>query len=466
MALVVLTAAASRCRRGAEGKKQLLREGDGTIFALATGARKAAIAIFRISGVNAAKAVIELCGLPIPEDRRVVLRAIRDPQTGQRIDQGLVTWFEGPGSFTGEDVAEIAVTGGRAVVSAVGHALGAVGGVRPAGPGEFAYRAFLNGKLDLSSVEGLAYLIEAETEQQRIQAQRVAGGALLRECEGIREVLGDALIELEARIDFSDDGDMVGRPDDQVRATIGRAKERVETALSSASHAQKIRDGFVVALVGPPNVGKSTLMNALVGRNVAITSETAGTTRDAIEAVVDVRGLPVVFVDTAGLRETEDAVEQEGVARAFQRARNADLTLWLYDNEEQRQVPAGIGPVIEVRTKSDLAPESGSSEMPPRSPPLRVSGTRGDGVDELLAVITELGEGSLSAAEPAVLIVDRHRRAFEDAHEALCSSLDASEIELIAEDVRRAVNAMERVTGRIGVEEVLDGIFSRMCIGK
>ena len=442
----------------------MLQGREGTIFALATGGRKAALAVFRISGQRTGEVVRKIAGSVDLPERKATLRTLRDPASAAVIDQGLITWFKGPASFTGEDVVEISVTGGRAVVAAMIRALRTVPGMRPADPGEFAYRALLNGKLDLSSVEGLADLIDAETEQQRVQAQKVAGGALWRECEAIRESLIDALVGVEAQIDFSEEEDVGPRLGDSVKEAIKKSKTRIESALATASNAMKLRDGFLVVLAGPPNVGKSTLMNALVGRDVSITSAAAGTTRDLVETFMDVKGLPIVFVDSAGVRESSDPVEREGIERALSRAGGADLVLWLHDDRPFVRAPFVSEAILEVRTKADIKAAGGGHLPAPAS--LSVCAIKGEGIDELLEVIVGYAERSMVGAEPRILIGERQRLMFEDARQALCAAWEADEPELIAEDIRHAVSAIERVTGRAGTEDVLDLIFSRMCIGK
>jgi len=339
-----------------------------------------------------------------------------------------------------------------------------VPGLRAAEPGEFAWRAFMNGKVDLSEVEGLADLVEAETEAQRRQAQRIAGGALGRECEAIRSGLLDAMAMIEAEIDFSDVEDASGFSLATVRGAARGAIERIDRALLTADAAARLREGFTVVIAGPPNVGKSTLMNALVRRDVAIVSPIPGTTRDLIEVFLDLKGYPVVLVDTAGIRESADAIEQEGVARARRRAKSADLTLWLNDGEEAEPPSMGC-PILAVRTKIDLAEADATAPGPAG---LAISAKTGVGIDHLLDVIAELAEERMSSGEPALLTLERHRRAFEDAREALTSILapGATAPELIAEDLRRAAAAMDRIVGRIGVEEVLGEIFSRLCVGK
>ena len=435
-----------------------------TIFAPASGAGRAAIAVLRLSGAGCSAALGALApGAEFP-DRRAVLRILRHPLSREPLDRALITHFWAPRSFTGEDMAEIGVTGGRAVTAAVVKALMLVPGLRLAEPGEFAWRAFLNGRIDLSEVEGLADLVVAETEAQRRQAQRIAGGALSRECEAIRSSLLDAMAGLEAQIDFSDVEDAEGFTLETVKSAVQAALERIDRALATADSAQRLRDGFTVVIAGPPNVGKSTLMNALAGRDVAIISAIPGTTRDLIEVFLDLRGYPVLLVDTAGIRDSLDPIEQEGVARARRRAKSADLVLWLND-AAGGEAPGLGGPTLAVRTKIDLvgadAPASGG-------PALAISAKTGAGVDRLLDALTELAEERMSSSEPALLTLERHRRGFQDAREALAAALEpgAAEPELIAEDLRRAAAAMERIVGRIGAEDVLGEIFTRLCVGK
>jgi tRNA modification GTPase len=322
----------------------------------------------------------------------------------------------------------------------------------------------MNGKIDLSEVEGLADLVEAETEAQRRQAQRIAGGALSRECEAIRVKLLEAMAAVETQIDFTDVEDASDFTLESVRSAARAAIERIDRALLTADAAQRLREGFTVVIAGPPNVGKSTLMNALAGRDVAITSPIPGTTRDLIEVFLDLNGYPVILVDTAGVRESSDPIEQEGVARARRRAESADLTLWLNDGSGAA-APSMGSPILAVRTKIDLV---GANAVTPKNADLAISARTGAEIDRLLDAIAELAEERMSSGEPAVLTLERHRRAFEDAREALASTLahGATEPELIAEDLRRAAAAMDRVVGRIGVEEVLGEIFARLCVGK
>jgi tRNA modification GTPase len=436
-----------------------------TIFAQASGVGKAAVAVFRVSGPLCGAALEALAPDVAFPDRTAVLRTLVDPHSGGPLDRALVVRFAAPRSFTGEEVVELHVTGGRAVPAALARALHALPGLRLAEPGEFAWRAFLNGKMDLSEAEGLADLVEAETEAQRRQAQRVAGGALKRECEAIRATLLDGMATVEAQLDFSDVEESADLTAVSIREAARRAMDRIDRALAGAQSAERLRTGFVVVIGGPPNVGKSTLMNAIAGRDVAITSPFAGTTRDPIEVAIDLKGYPVILVDTAGIRETADPIEQEGVRRALERAENADLTLWLDDGRpaEARGAP---GSMLVVRTKRDLdALAKGGSTGGDQ---FAISAKTGEGIDALLDAIADRAIGAMSSGEPAVLTLARHREAFLSARRALDAVLacEVIEAELAAEAFRSAAAAMDRVVGRIGVEEVLGQIFSRLCVGK
>jgi len=435
-----------------------------TIFALASGVGRAAIAVLRISGPECS-AVLRMIapGADFP-DRRAVLRTLRHPYSREPLDRALITWFCAPRSFTGEEMAEVSVTGGRAVISAFIKALALIPGLRLAEPGEFAWRAFMNGKIDLSEVDGLADLVEAETEAQRRQAQRIAGGALSRECDAIRTSLLEAMAAVETQIDFTDVEDASDFTLETVKDAARGAIERIDRALASADAAARLREGFTVVIAGPPNVGKSTLMNALAGRDVAITSPVPGTTRDLIEVFLDLRGYPVILVDTAGVRESHDPIEQEGVARARRRAESADLILWLNDRADDLGPSLGSATLV-VRTKMDLKQADPSAGKPAA---VAISAKTGAGVDRLLDVIAELAEERMSSREPTLLTLERHRRGFQEARQALAATLvpGAVEPELIAEDLRRAATAMDRIFGRIGAEDVLGEIFARLCVGK
>ena len=439
-----------------------------TIFALASGAGRAAIAALRLSGPACASALAALApGARFP-DRVATLRLLRDPATGEPLDRALVVRFLAPRSFTGEEMAELHVTGGRAVIAGVVGALAKIPGLRPAEPGEFAWRAFENGKLGLSEVEGIADLVEAETAAQRRQALRLAGGALSRETEAIRSKLLEAMAILEAQIDFSDVEDADSLSLDAARALAGEAARRVRAALASAEAGARLREGFNVVIAGPPNVGKSTLMNALARRDVSIVSSIPGTTRDLVEVSLDLRGYPVTLVDTAGVRESDDPIEREGVARARRRAAEADLTLWLNDAADPIAAPPpGGGPTIAVLTKVDRRP-GGEASQQSADAPIRISALTGAGIEPLLDAVADLAEERMAGPAPALIALERHRAAFADALGALERALDPSalELELVAEDLRLAARALERIAGRIDVEDVLGDIFSRLCVGK
>jgi tRNA modification GTPase len=436
-----------------------------TIFAPATGVGRAAISIIRLSGPACDKALAALIGGALPAARIAALKTLRNPITDEALDRALIIRFPAPRSYTGEDMAELHVTGGRAVLAAIIEALAQLAELRPADPGEFALRAFENGKLDLSQVEGLADLVDAQTQAQRCQALRIAGGALTRETEAIRASIVEAMAAIEAQIDFSDQDDVDPAGFVHIQGFVETAAARVRRALASASSGERLRDGFNVVIAGPPNVGKSTLMNAIARRDVSIVSPIPGTTRDAIEIALELRGYLVNLVDTAGIRETDDPVEREGVARARRRADEADLMLWLTEAGQ-----AGVStppandqrPVLLVRTKSDLGktnPPSGS---------LSVSAKTGEGIDSLLDAIADSAERLFSGEGPALITATRHRLAFEEAlaHlERLLAQPD-SPPEFLAEDLRLAARALERIAGRVDVEEVLGEIFSRLCIGK
>jgi tRNA modification GTPase len=429
-----------------------------TIFAPATGVGRAAISIIRLSGPKCDFALEKLTRGAPPPERVATLKTLRDPTTGEALDRALVVRFESPRSFTGEAMGELHVTGGRAVLAGVIDALATLEGLRPAEPGEFALRAFENGKLDLSQVEGLADLVDAQTEAQRRQALRIAGGALSRESDSLRALLVEAMAQIEAQIDFSDQEDVDPADLSEARRLAGLASERIARILASGRAGERLREGFNVVIAGPPNAGKSTLMNAIARRDVSIVSALPGTTRDPIEIHLDLRGYPVNLVDTAGIRETDDPIEDEGIARARRRAAQADLTLWLTEDESAR--PATPGTFLEVRTKIDLRDDAPGA--------LAVSAKTGQGVERLLNAIAERAEKQLSGEGLALITLARHRLAFEEALSHLHRLRDhpSAAPELMAEDLRLAARALERIAGRVDVEEVLGAIFSRLCIGK
>ena len=354
-----------------------------TIFAVSSGIGRAAVAVIRISGPQAKALGVAMAGR-LPADRAVGYSLLRDPASGDVLDRALVLWFAAPRSFTGEDCLELQVHGGRAVVAAVLRAIGGFPSCRPAEAGEFTKRAFLNGKMDLSAVEGLADLIDSETELQRRQALRQYEGSLARTVDGWRLRLVEMMAQVEAGIDFADEGEAPDFVLDGLIADLTAMRGEVDVALASSRQGEIVREGFVVLISGPVNAGKSSLLNALARRDIAIVSEFPGTTRDLIEALIDVDGVPVVLVDSAGIRETDDPVERIGIARVRRRAREADLVLWLSERPEDdcgaAAYAAGGPPVVLVRTKADLACE-------PKGAEVAISARTGTGLADLLALI-------------------------------------------------------------------------------
>jgi tRNA modification GTPase len=440
---------------------------DDTIYALSSGRLPAAIAVVRISGAKA-RAGLEALMKKIPEPRRATHAVVRDPTSGEIIDDALALWFPGPASETGEDVAEIHLHGGRAILAATFQILGNIEGFRPARAGEFTRRALTNGRLDLAAVEGLGDLIAAETEAQRRQALAQFRGALSVRVERWREQLIAALATLEASIDFVDEDDV---PKDLLTPVTSVARalaHEIKDALIDAERGERLREGFVVALAGPPNVGKSTLMNRLARREVAIVTDIPGTTRDAIEVALDLGGVPVVLVDTAGVRETRDPIEAEGVRRALVRAEAADLVLWLVDaNDSDPSPPPVAQKTIIVRTKSDLI-DSVTQRRLRNAGSLLVSAKTDSGVDQLLNVLTDQAL-SLGGGEPALVTHARQRHALKESVarlEAATAVAAPGQEELVAEELRLAARALGRVTGRVDVEDVLDQVFRNFCIGK
>jgi tRNA modification GTPase len=439
-----------------------------TIFALSTAPGRAALAVFRISGPAAGDVIDRMAG-PRPPARAAGLRIIRDPQTRETLDQGLVLWFPAPRSETGEDLAELHVHGGRAVAQAMLRAIARVRGTRMAEPGEFARRAFENGKIDLTQAEAIADLVDAETEAQARQAVRQAGGALGRLYEGWRAALIEAQALTEAAIDFSDEGDVGERTANQARARVEALADTMRRHLDDGHRGEILRDGFHVVIAGPPNVGKSSFLNAMVRREAAIVSEEAGTTRDVIEVRMDLGGLPVVLSDTAGIRETEGKIEREGIRRTLDRARRADLVLWLMDAADpQAALPPDLVAqsrrVLRVLNKIDLVPQPSVYE---RSW-LRLSLRTGEGLANVTKAIEREAIERIGVTDAPVITQVRHRQQLDACAIALDDYLRGSlaETELRAEDLRRAATALGRITGRVDVEDVLDQIFGRFCIGK
>jgi tRNA modification GTPase len=441
-----------------------------TIFALSSGHGRAGVAVIRISGPGAGVALDRMTA-PRPKPRFAAFRKVRHPGTGEVLDEALVLWFPAPKSETGEDMAELQVHGGRAVIQGVFAALGSLDGFRLAGPGEFARRALENGKLDLTGAEGLADLVDAETAAQRRQALGQATGSLYRLYDGWRQRLIGAMARLEAAIDFSDEPDVAAGTAQAARAEAESLARDVRQHLDDGHRGEMLREGFRVVLAGPPNAGKSSLLNALARRDVAIVSEEAGTTRDVIEVKLELDGLPVIVSDTAGLREAAGKVEQEGMRRTVARAREADLVLWLIDvMQPPATVPPEIaampGRMLMVANKMDLRAREGAQPLPEGV--IGISVLTGQGLDVLTRRLTALVQARIGESEGPVLTQARHRQQLELCLAALTSCLDSplSEVELRAEDLRRAGQALGRLTGAVDVEDVLDQVFSRFCIGK
>ena len=436
-----------------------------TIFAVSTAAGRAGIAVVRISGPRSGEALSGLTGGRLPAARRAVRSRFRNPATGETIDDGLALWFPAPASVTGEDVAECHIHGGPAVVAALIAALGPFEGLRPAEPGEFTRRAFDNGKLDLTAVEGLADLIEAETEAQRRQALRQYDGVLATLYEGWRARLIALLAHAEAAIDFPDEELPDGLLADVLSQAIDIIKE-IDEHLSDDRRGERLRDGLQVAIVGAPNVGKSSLLNRIAQRDVVIVSDIAGTTRDVVEVHLDLGGYPVTLADTAGVRDAKDAIEAEGIRRAAARAAAADLKLAVFDAAAESD-PATLALVDEdtvvVANKCDRVPAPGKIAG---HAPVAVSAATGAGLDRLLGILTDRAQTRLDAGNAPVLTRERHRRALEDARVALSRAQDATMPELAAEDLRLAARALGRITGRVDVEDILDVIFRDFCLGK
>jgi tRNA modification GTPase len=444
-----------------------------TIFALSSGRPPSAIALVRVSGPQAGKALTLLAGR-VPGPRLAARVLLRDANQTP-IDDAVVLWFPGPASATGEDVAEFHVHGGRAVLAALFAALAVLPDVRAAEPGEFTRRAFENGKLDLTEAEALDDLIHADTDRQRRQALRQLKGLLGDKARDWRARIIEASALIEAGIDFSDEGDV---STELIAPALAKTKVllgEIEEVLAAQGQSERLREGLVVAIAGPPNVGKSTLMNALARREVAIVSPHAGTTRDVIEVQLDLDGYPVTVIDTAGIRESDDPVEQEGVRRARARAADADLVLWLVDGPHQQTSPTALasvwrpshkidlagGTVWTVRNKIDLA--VGADVMAPG-----ISASRGDGIAELIAALVGFAQDFFGAGEGGLITRARQRQLLEQTAASLQRSIAVigEGEEFAAEDLRAAAHALGRLLGRVDVEDILEVIFREFCIGK
>ena len=433
-----------------------------TIYALASGAAAGAVAVLRISGPGSAEAVRRLAG-NLPPPRQASLRRLRAADH-EVLDHALVIWFPGPASYTGEDAAELHLHGGRSVMAGVMEALTAIG-LRQAEPGEFTRRAFLHGKMDLTAAEGVADLVAAETAAQRRQALHQADGGLARLYGGWAESLARLLAHQEAAIEFEEDG-LPTDLDAKARAGAGALRAEIEAHLADARRGELLREGLVFAIIGAPNVGKSSLLNALVGREAAIVSARAGTTRDIVETRLDLAGVPVTLSDTAGLRDASDEIEAEGIKRAERRAQEAQLVITVFaaNQPPDAETLRWVGPeALVLVNKCDLAP-------PPNDiagvPAMAVSALAGSGLAQLRDRLAEAALRLTGAGQGNQLTRPRHRAALSDVVARLGEAEAAPLPELTAEALRAALFALGRLTGRVGVEEILDIVFRDFCIGK
>ena len=418
-----------------------------TIFALSSGRPPAAVAVIRVSGPLAHQAGRALAGT-IPEPRQAALRELRDPMSGELLDEALVLRFDGPASSTAEDIMEFQCHGGRAVVDALLSALATVPGVRTAEPGEFTRRAFENGRIDLTEAEGLADLIEAETESQRKAALAMAEGGLKKQIAQWQERLLTLSAEAERAIDYDEDD--VAPPGLQCECgeLAGELKE-----WSERPRVEPLKQGVRVIIAGPPNAGKSSLLNAIAGEERAIVTEVPGTTRDHIEAPLALDGIPILLTDTAGIRETGDEVEAIGVERASKLIESADVLVWLGSSADVPKHPR----LIQVRPKADLGITDQEG--------LAVSSLTGEGIADLLEAVAAAAR-ALLPAEDAIALNRRQAAQISEASQALEDASRADEVLIVAESLRQARSAFDRLTGRAGIEDVLDALFSRFCLGK
>jgi tRNA modification GTPase len=445
-----------------------------TIFALSSGPPPAAIAVIRVSGPAARLAFERLIGR-VPEPRRAALVQVHDPASGVLLDEALALWFPGPRSETGEDLAELQIHGGRAVIAAVLKGLGELPGFRLAEPGEFTRRAFEAGRLDLTAVEGLADLVGAETEAQRRQALGQLRGLLGGRAEAWRERLIEALALVEAGIDFSEEGDVPRELVPKALEIVRTVEAEIAEALEGAGRGERLREGLWVAIAGPPNAGKSTLLNRLAQREAAIVSPHAGTTRDVIEVHLDLQGYPVNLLDTAGFNEAaQDPIEQEGMRRARDVMGRADLVLWMTDAGEvgtDSKADLALNPgALRWRVMNKIDRLKASPLAAPALDQFPISAVTGKGVEDLVAALVRFAGETFRHSEPALVTRQRQRTRLSEVLGALRDAVRKAEQgageELVAEDLRHALTALGRLTGRVDVEEVLDVIFREFCVGK
>lgn len=448
---------------------------DDTIYALSSGQGRAGIAVIRISGDQTQTLLCKLCK-KLPEPRRACLASIRHPQLGDILDQALVLWFPGPNSFTGEDVAELHIHGGTAVISAVMEGISSLEKMRMADAGEFTRRAFYNNKFDLTGIEAISDLVAAETQGQRKQALRQMQGGLCDVLDNWRSQLIHILAYVEAGIDFSDEEDVPDDVNQHMFDNILALRNQIMGHLDDGKSGERLRSGLQVVIAGPPNAGKSSLMNAMAKRDVAIVSEQAGTTRDIIDVHLDLDGLPVTVSDTAGLRVVAGQIEEEGIRRARQKIADVDVVLWVTDGtipEEAHDFDIDSDQsLIRLRNKCDIdsgrAGRYGSGDKTDDNNVLHISAKTGFGLDLVMNSIAEIAQNLQSSGEYAVITRARHREALMRVVEFLGRILDHRNQadELIAENLRISTRELGRVTGRVDVEDLLDVIFNDFCVGK
>lgn len=445
-----------------------------TIFALSSGKGKAGVSVIRVSGPETKSAILKLIKLDkCPEPRMATLKWFYDPLTGNRLDHGLVIFFPGPNSFTGEDVAEFHIHGGYAVVAGFLEALSNIDGLRPAEAGEFTRRAFDNGKMDLTAAEGLADLINAETEGQRRQALRQMDGNLAELYEGWRHEMISAMAYLEADIDFADEE----IPDDvteRIRPIVEKLHEKITNHLADGHRGERLRHGLQVVILGAPNAGKSTLLNYLSKREVAIVSDIAGTTRDTLEVHLDISGYPVSIIDTAGIRTTEDTIEVEGIKRAVKRAEDADLKIIIIDGSENQAIDPQMlshmdDDTMVIINKLDLGQMNIGADLPENIiGKWHLSVKEGDGLDNFMTAFEMAVDQRMGLSDTPSLTRTRHRQNLQNALEHMDRFLNAGhfELELLSEDLRMAARDIGKITGYVDVEDILEKIFTEFCVGK
>ena len=448
-----------------DGEQQYPPSQQDTIFALASGPGPCAVAVFRLSGPGCQSCLQDLLRGPLPPARRLSLKQIY-LKDGTVLDQSLVAFFPAPESYTGEDMAELHVHGGQATLISTSERLADYSGMRPAEPGEFTRRAFANSRMDLTAVEGLADLIHARTESQRRQALRQASGGLYALCQSYRERLIDISARIESLIDFADE-DLPDGLDEQVEADIRTLHQEITTHIQQSAQAEALQAGLRLAIVGPPNAGKSTLMNWLSGSDRAIVGATPGTTRDTVTTQIILADVPVEIVDTAGLRATTDTIEQEGIRRTQASIDSADLILSLHacdqlsDDRLEITPPPGV-PLLHIRTKIDLE----ATDPLPDSCDHAISIKNGQGLADFYQNLENIAQNQAGLSEAITFTCARQRHAISEIAQALAEAKSVQSLDIRAEFIRHALFTLGRITGTIDVESVLDRVFQQFCIGK